>query len=603
MKTTMILLRKCLFLLFPACLFSCVAIAQGIHGKPVVQKPVVRKPVIQNKALQTQTVDKPSVKINQATPKPGNNRPAALNMREFKTTPAYSVRQSSYASNFNNPSKTFAMDDGSSLKINFRKSTDGGQADDISSTQVKPGKETKDGDWKCVTSTLQINANSTNFGVSDYQKQAANIYPGAVYTFENLMNGSFRTQAGARNPIVISTDNKNMSGDTYVEVTNPTRATIQNGIAQIYRGFSSSAGNGATTMQLYESYTSADWTLKLNAGGSAWGVSINNSFKSSDKSQHRYLTIDVKKTLFTINTLPPDNGFFVDSKNETAAPNMMFISSVAYGIRILANLEITFKSSEVANEFNAKYKSGFYNASVDLNYLQNNSSVETKINAYIVGGPNEGIITFDRDKLISTLNKILAGATYQNAQAISYSLCDMAGNVIGSQSATDQFAYRNCVPAKNPPLLKSAFVTVHCGADGKDRDTHYRYALFSSRSKDVKMGLVTMKGMKVSMASYVNNSDNSRFENNSANNTNELKLDKSTGDHPLDEFYEQGYLRILIEPNGHDEWQITTLKLTLNFDDGSSKFVQWNNIVMSHQNKTKDLYFRGGSDGTLQAIN
>jgi hypothetical protein len=159
------------------------------------------------------------------------------------------------------------------------------------------------------------------------------------------------------------------------------------------------------------------------------------------------------------------------------------------------------------------------------------------------------------------------------------------------------------VPAQNPPLLKSAFVSVRCGADGKDRDTHYRYALFSSRSKDVKVGAVIMKGVKASMASYANNSDNSRFENNSSNNTNELKLNKSTGDHPLDEFYEQGYLRILIEPNGHDEWQISNLKLTLNFDDGSSKVVQWNNIVMSHENKTKDLYFRGGADGTLQAIN
>jgi hypothetical protein len=598
MKALMMQLNG-IMLMMAALLLGIAANAQGIHGKPAIRKPVIEKKIIAPK-----TPAKPNVNIKQNTSgSAADKRRPVINMKEFKNTPAFSVRQASYSTNFKDPSKAFTMDDGSTLKINFKKSADGGQADDISSRQVTPAKETKDGDWKCVASTLQVNARSTNFGVSDYQKQAANIYPGAIYTFDNLMNGSFRTQTGARNPIIISTDNKNMSGDTYVEVASPSRATIQNGIAALYRRFSGAAANGSTVMQLYESYNTADWTLKLNAGGSAWGVSINNSFKSSDKSQHRYLTIDVKKTLFTINTLPPEKGFFTNPADEASAPNMMFISSVAYGIRILANLEITFKSSEAANEFNAKYKSGFYNASVDLNYLQNNSSVETRINAYIVGGPNEGIITFDRDKLISTLNKILSGATYQNAQAISYSLCDMAGNVIGSQSATDQFAYRNCVPAKNPPLLKSVFVTVQCGADGKDRDTHYRYALFSSRSKDAKVGVITMKGIKTSMASYANDSDNSRFENNSSNNTNELKLNQSTGDHPLDEFYEQGYLRILIEPNGHDEWQIATLKLTLNFNDGSSKFVQWNNIVMSHENKTKDLYFKGGPDGALTAIN
>lgn len=589
-------MKKTPFLLLPALLLSMAAGAQGIRRdplrKPVVQrnattlhKPVPR-PASNPRATASPapTVSKPSVNIKATQAKPGAGGHPPRNMKEFKTTPQYAERQASYATAFTGPRKDFRFGDGSVLHIGFQKSSDGGQSDHISPSKSTPVTQ-QSGDWKCATSSMTINASTTDFGVSDFQKQAANIYPGAIYTFDHLMDGSFLPQPGARNPIIISTDGYNITGDSWVQVDNPSAYTIRNGVATLFHRFSGGGGNGSTTMQLYESYNTADWTLKLNAGGSAWGASINNAFHTSDKSQHRFLTIDVTKTLFTINTCPPGNGFFTDPANETAAPNMLFISSVAYGIRILANLEVTFHSSEAAEDFNAKYSSGLYSANFDLNYLQNNSSIETKINAYIVGGPNKGIITLDRDKLIASLNAILAGATYQNAQPISYTLRDMAGDVVGSQSATDQFTYRSCVPAKNPPTLQSVIVNIGCGDDGKDNDTHYSYRLYNSSGE-----LVAQK---------VNNSDNSRFEDRSMNNSDELSV---SGKHAFDEFFTRGTFRIEIFPNGHDTWKISTLNLTLRFSDGKSYKINYSNLILSEQNKMKQVYFQGTANG-LSVVN
>lgn len=602
--------RKTVLLLFlPFLCLSFLANAQRVQ-RPRVDKPT-KKPLIKQKDLSPVVLTRPAATHDLDKKKP------AVNMKEFRKTPVFSKRQASYSSNFKTPSKSFSMADGSRLNIHFVKSSDGGQSDNIMARQTGTPSETKDGEWKCVTTGMTIDARTTNFGVSDYAKQAAHIFPGAIYTFDNLMNGSFRAQSGARNPIIISTDNKNVNGESYLTIDNPSAATIRSGVAKLYSRFSSSGGNASTIMQVYESYNSADWALKLNAGGSAFGVSLNNSFNSSNKSQRRYLTIDVSKILFTINTLPPDNGFFKNTADETATPNMMFISSVAYGIRILANLEIKFESSSAADEFNAKYKYGLYQANVDLSYIQNNESVDTKINAYVIGGPNTGLITFNKDELIKSLNNIMAKASYQNAQPISYSLCDMAGNVIGSQSATDNFAYRNCVPAGNAPCLVSAYVNVQCGPDGKDKDTHYFYTLYSNQTTVVtptgnltpqqRLTMLTLKALtseyRTSAAYFINKDNNSRFENNSGNNMNKLVINPLTGQHTLDNFFKEGRFRIKIEPNGHDEWQIANLKLTLNFSDGNTKTVQWNNVIMSHQNKVKDFYFKGGANGTLQAIN
>ncbi len=167
----------------------------------------------------------------------------------------------------------------------------------------------------------------------------------------------------------------------------------------MYSRFSGSSGNGSTTEQLYESYNTSDWTLKVTAGGSGYGASFNNVFNATNQSQHRYLTIDAEKTLYTIYTTPPANGFFTDASVE-ATPNLMVVGAVTYGVRILANLEITFNSSSDANDFNAKYDGESYKGNFDLNYLQNNSSLQTNINGYVIGGPNAGIVSFTKDQLV-----------------------------------------------------------------------------------------------------------------------------------------------------------------------------------------------------------
>ncbi|MFL5789746.1 MAG: thiol-activated cytolysin family protein, partial [Flavisolibacter sp.] len=420
-------------------------------------------------------------------------------MKDYKLTQLFKNRQVQYGANFNPPSKTITYNDGTKLHIQLIKNPSfAGQSNAINASvsHVPVHGQSAPSGYNCSTSTISLSATSTSFMNGDYTLQAQHLYPGAIYTFDNFFNGSYKEETGGRNSINIGTDNPNVTA-SYVSVNNPDQYTIHNAIASLFGNSIGTAGTGSLVYQMYQSSNSADLNLKITAGGSGYGFSFSNVFNLQNQSKHEYLTIDARKELFTLYTTPPANGFFTDPSRESTS-NLMYIGSVTYGIRVLANLDLTFNSQSDADTFKAAYSGYGVTGNVDLNFISNNSSVNSTINAYVVGGPSNSTISFDKSQLQSQMQSILAGATYQNARPISYTLYDMAGDAIGSQSATDQFTTQLCVPANKVISLSGATVSVTCGDDGKDHDTHYSYNLYNSAGNY--------------SAWYQNNNNNSEFQ-------------------------------------------------------------------------------------------
>jgi hypothetical protein len=356
-------------------------------------------------------------------------------------------------------------------------------------------------------------------------------------------------------------------------------STIRDGIATLYGRFTNTNGTGNLAYTAFESDNSSDMNLKVTAGGSGYGFTFNNVFTTTNQSQHVYMTIDARKSMFTINVAPQQTGFFTSQSEESKA-NLMVIGSVTYGARILANLDITFNSQSDANAFSAKYNGESYNANVDLNWLSNNSSVQSTINCYVVGGPGSSTISFDKSQLQTQLQNILAGVTYANARPIMFQLYDMAGDIIGSQSATDQFNVQTCIPAgTNAPVvnLANGYVSGVCGNDGKDHDTHYTYTLYNSAGNVA--GSYTNNGNSSEMDAHTN------FSNILSVVTSALYTDFKNG----------GRMHLHIEPNGNDTWDIQSLTLSLSFNNGSPIApMTWTNVVVSQNNKDYDFSFDGG---------
>ena len=512
--------------------------------------------------------------------------------------------------------KDITYPDGSKIHLKMMKNPSfGGQATNIKTNTVKGSekKETKTdkgAQWDCSSSSVSLTASSTSFLDADYATAAGYIYPGAVYTFDDFFNGSYKETTGSRYPITLVDENPNISGSAFVNVKNPGMATVTNAVNKLINEMKGPASNEEFKYQIYETGNSAAQSLQVSGGGSYSGFSASDSYSTSSVSNTVSLTIDATKILYTINTTPQDSGFFADAKLENT-PNLMVIGRVSYGIRVLANLTYTFNTTAEADQFKASYSGFGGSANVSLNQVSQSSSVSNTINCYVIGGPGNSTISFNKKDLESQLKAVFRGASYQNAKPIEYSFFDMAGDLVGSYSATDNFTERNCVPNTNAAKLKTVFVTFTTGSDGKDNDTHYNMFLYGGNAgtRNNYNGYdnypQTVNNAEPFIAGYKTGPLNVVFGTGQAN-TNAMPFNAYLGGFSgadntlygksLDMVYfvnHGGIFHMQIYPNGNDTWNISNLALQLNFDGGITQTINWKNITVSQNSTQITLYFDG----------
>lgn len=309
-----------------------------------------------------------------------------------------------------------------------------------------------DNDWDCITKEIKISLSNDDYLTVDNLDQSANIYPGAIYKFENYVSGSWLAENNARNPIVLSTPARSLSGQSYITIENPNAYTIRDGINSLTNRFTTvpaSMANGAFKMKTVEVFSQADASLKIGASGYGFGFAASYLFNFNTSEQKKYFLIDCTQELYTIDTQKPDGGFFNDAS--IATPDMMYIGSVTYGVRVLASIETTINSRETAHQFDASYSGLVAGGSVELDSYMKTLGQQTTIKMYIVGGALQGVYpAFNKTELINVIQGIFKTGTYASAQPIKYSFRNLQGGVVMSQSATDFFATRSCTPKPQP---------------------------------------------------------------------------------------------------------------------------------------------------------
>ena len=537
----------------------------------------------------------------------------------FKKTPLYAKRKAKFDKNEDGSGlkKDITYPDKSVLHLKMEKNPSyGGQTTSIKSSAKLKSKNTKTESgkqWDCATNDVQLSATSTSFLNNDYAGTASHIYPGAIYTFDNFYNGSYKEQTGTRNPMSLVLDNLDASGSSYVTVANPWMGTVNDGCRKLTKELSTK--NSATedfTYQIYETGNSAAQSLQISGGASGYGISASGSYGTSSTSNTISLTIDATKIMYTINTVPPDSGYY-KSESDEKVPNLMVIGQVSYGIRVLANLTYTFNSASEAADFKASYSSWGVSANVGLDQVSKSSSVSSTINCYVVGGPGNSTISFDKKDLQAQLKAIFKGATYQNAMPIAYEFYDMAGDLVGSNSATDHFDVQACVPNTIGGKLQSVYATFNTDpSSGKRGDDHYNFYFYANDPVSAQAGTANnFNGSDnnvtdASLYAYKTYALNVDYQGGAAN-TVQLTANPSFGayygpknkqDVNMDFFVKYGGLvHLHIYPNGSDTWKIRTLVLHLNFEGGITKDITFSNIVVADYSTEATLYF----DGTFTA--
>jgi hypothetical protein len=461
--------------------------------------------------------------------------------------------------NFPDASVQRTLPDGKKLFINMTKNVNNipTNIDGVVKEQKRAESNSSEGRYDKKVITKTINAESNSFMDVNIANQSTRIYPGAIYDFSSFFSGGMPVNSG-RNPFTIYADNtNNTSGSLTASVADGQASTIYDAIRSITTKFSTTTGSANLQYRSFKSVNDADLSIKISASGAYAGFSASGGYNLTSNETTIFLTIDAIKPLYSISTQVPSNGFFTDP-NMTGTAGFMIVNRVTYGTRILANLKITIKKREDAVNFAAKYgvsDAAFVAASFGL--IKNNSSVESTVNAYVIGGPITAT-TFSRDNLEAEIQKLLSQCNYQTAQPISYSFSDLAGNQLGAKSATDEFQEIITTPKDAVYHLAGANVEIFNGQDGKDNGSNVIVDLFNGVDKvfDSRINNAQING---------NSIYNFNLTNYDGDPNAKLLSSFQASDDNRVEFYFQAYkglFGVML-----DEWDINKVKLTLNFVD------------------------------------
>lgn len=456
------------------------------------------------------------------------------------------------------PTKTINIGNGRTITVTLKKNVNTGSEPAFNKIQKASLPEEKTPAVTCTSSKVVFTAESTTF-MNGNTSNVIRLYPGAIYTFDDFFGGGFNEIIRGRNPIKIYTDQLvNPGGTSVITVNNPSGATINGstGIGLIRNSISQGGGGTDLKYRSFSSTSESELSLKITAGGSYSGFSASAKFGITNVSNKMYLTIDVVKPMFTLKAERPSNGFFNDA-SIAATPNLLYVKEITYGTRILANIEIKLEKREDFLNFNAAYgKEGGVQFNLGGDFINKRTEASKTVNAYVIGGP-DSLTTFNVDKLEEEIKRLLATCKFQHAKPIYYTMGDMNGYSVATQSATDEFVDKLCVPNNLVYKLTSAKLTIRTGADNKEFPSQVAMELYNRQTS----GILYHQPFENNRIEFKINQD-AAFGLDKHLHTNESDL-------TLQSISQSGLaMRIYYQPNwGTDAWKIEDVSIELEFKD------------------------------------
>lgn len=344
-------------------------------------------------------------------------------------------------------------------------------------------KEYNEGEYICTDVTKAIDVNSSTFMASSSDLTLNSIYPGAIYTGDNLMKGNYNNEI-RENRLPIEIGSGDISLGNAISIENPNKNNIENARKRmVNRVNKNKTKTVEKKFRMFHSVNEEFTKFALSTGGSGYGIKVQASAELKSSSSTVVLTFDAYQSVYVISAGSANNNheYLTALPAGIKANNLLMINSVAYGSRIFANLTITCKSSEDALALASSYKGFGFSANLNTSYLKQYTNKEVTLNYKQVGGPNkEDVVTTNIDQLQSTIDKILATTNYENAVPISYNVQDLVGNNMGMKSSVDKYTETVCFPNMT---IRDIEVNIGSGKDGKNDDDYLHLYLYNQNNE------------------------------------------------------------------------------------------------------------------------
>ncbi|HEX4896224.1 MAG TPA: thiol-activated cytolysin family protein [Solimonas sp.] len=322
---------------------------------------------------------------------------------------------------------------------------------------VPSGEPTSDnkGDWACSITPWKGEITSREPAVLNPNFHL--MYPGAVYDYRHIADGSYKTLGYARKPLTVNVDGVNFSKPA-VKVNQPSQASIRQAIAAI-KGSQKVQGGTRTYGAAFEVLSEED--LFLRTAGSGYYLGFGGSHQvdyGSTRKSHQYF-IEVSQAYYTVSvddTVNEPSDFFVtkaeqptnpDAVEESKIdPNWVYVESVTYGrlLQVMIQSDEALETMGIDVEAHADMIVAGGEGSMSLD--QRNLLKKATITVSAIGGRGDlagKLVNSSFDELRGRIDQFFSGT--DDEVPIAYGLRTLDGALVGTHIATD-FKSRQCAP-------------------------------------------------------------------------------------------------------------------------------------------------------------
>jgi hypothetical protein len=355
-----------------------------------------------------------------------------------------------------------------------------------------------DSEWNCSSQRWSGEVTSSEPVILNKNMDA--IYPGAIFNYESIANGTYKRLPYKRKPITLLI-NRNQASIANAVVTNPSAASVAQAVSNIV-GSKKGGGAAISFGEKFEVMSEEHLFMSTAGSGHYLGFGGSGSFDLTSKSKTHKFYVKLVQEYYSIliddtNTEPSD--FFVTTtenpsekdalKPELTDPNWVVVSAVKYG----RMLNLLFESDESFSEYNIDINA-YANylvaaAELDFSLKQKSFLKRTTVRLAAFGGnPNltgQVLVAGKMAEIRKAVKNYFTGSF--DEVPIAYSLATLDGDNIGVRMMSD-FTSRQCAPAasKYEITWKSIFCRKSDDASGdEDISAFMRVRAWDGKGNDI----------------------------------------------------------------------------------------------------------------------
>lgn len=303
----------------------------------------------------------------------------------------------------------------------------------------------------CTSRT--VNLVESNFEKIVTGNQSDKIYPGAFYTLNSILDGSYTPVTSLqRQPVTIVANLiGGSSGRLQTEIAEPTMGNITEGITGLIRNNSAVINAANYTFRVEEIFSEEQLRVMVQGDYAGFGTEVSAAFNFQTRNKkHAYLA-RLTQVFFNVNvdyTRPLITG--------AASENDIYVSKVSYGRIGYLKIESDSAYQAISAALNFAYSGNGSRVGVEAEVQHQKTLASSSIVGFFLGGDPTNAVDLTSVNSLSQFNDYYRrGLRWDPNIAIvpvSYELKYLRDNATAYVNMTTSYVERNCENAKGIKL-------------------------------------------------------------------------------------------------------------------------------------------------------